>query len=200
MAGFSKFRTSVGGFNRTDVSDYIERLCAEHQKMLQQYKTENEALAEKLTQTEASLARQKQDNAALAEKLQEMADNLRETEAALQEALYPTEEEPPEAEEELPEAEAPDYPVLELEAYRRAEAAERLAMERAARLRQTLNDLLDSVSNRYEETGQEIHVLTEDIRTNLKRLEDTLSDLDLLFDETTGTFDTLNTGELAVEV
>lgn len=199
MADFSKFRTSVGGFNRTDVSDYIENLCAEHQKTLRQYKAENEALTEKLTQTEETLARQKEDNAALTDKLQQAEDNLRETEAALQEALYPTEEEPVAEEPPLIE-EAPDYPALELEAYRRAEAAERLAMERAAHLRQTMNDLLDGISGRYEETGQEIHALTEDIRTNLKRLEDTLSDLDLLFDETTGTFDTLSTTEIAMEV
>ena len=65
-------------------------------------------------------------------------------------------------------------------------------MERAVRLRQSLSDLLESVSNRYEEAGQEIHALTEDMRTNLKRLDDTLSDLDLLFDETSGRFETLD--------
>ena len=81
-----------------------------------------------------------------------------------------------------------DYPSLELEAYRRAEAMERLSAGRAARLRQQLSDLLDEVSSRYEQTGQEIQVLTEDIRTNLKRLEDTLSDLDAIFDEATEGF------------
>ena len=60
------------------------------------------------------------------------------------------------------------------------------------RLRHQLNDLLDQVSARYEQTGQEIEVLTEDIRTNMKRLQDTLSDLELIFDETTGKFDTMD--------
>ena len=55
----------------------------------------------------------------------------------------------------------------ELEAYRRAEATERMAQERSMRLRHQLNDLLDQVSARYEQTGQEIEVLTEDIRTNM---------------------------------
>ncbi len=196
MAGFSKFRTSVGGFNRTDVSDYIESMCAEHQKALRQCEEEKAALAEKLTQAEEALAKQKEETDALTDKLQMAEENLRETEAALQEALYPTEE----GQETLPVEEAPDYPTLELEAYRRAEAAERLAMERANRLRQSLNDLLENVAGRYEEAGQEVHVLTEDIRTNLKRLEDTLSDLDLLLDETTGAFDTLSAAESAVKV
>ena len=85
-----------------------------------------------------------------------------------------------------------DYPALELEAYRRAEATERLAQERASRLRLQLNDLLDQVSARYEQTGQEIEALSEDIRANMKRLQDALSDLELIFDETTGKFDTMD--------
>ena len=51
-----------------------------------------------------------------------------------------------------------------------------------------LCDLLDSVSDRYGETGNEIQALTDDIRTNLKRLEDALSDLEVIFDETTESF------------
>lgn len=224
MADFSKFRTSIGGFHRADVSEYIERLCAEHQKELRQCEAEKTALADKLEKAEQTvktlqeanealqkgqeeknvleslleeaehgMAAQRQENQALQEALQEK-------EAALQAALEPVEPEPEEEADgdgESGEPEAPDYPALELEAYRRAEAAERLAMERAARLRQNLSELLDSVSNRYQEAGQEVHALTEDIRTNLRRLEDTLSDLDLLFDETTGSFDTLDSTEPA---
>ena len=69
---------------------------------------------------------------------------------------------------------------------------ERSSQERAVRLRQQLNDLLDNVSARYEQTGQEIEVLSEDIRTNMKRLQDALSDLEVIFDETTGRFDTMD--------
>ena len=96
---------------------------------------------------------------------------------------------------EAEKAETPDYASMELEAYRRAEATERLANERADQLRQNLSDLLDNVASRYEETGQEIQALNEDIRTSLKRLEDALSDLDVIFNETTGSFDTLDRDE-----
>lgn len=195
MADFSKFRTSIGGFNRTDVSEYIEALCAEHQKSLRQCEEEKTDLAGRLAQAEQALEAQKQINQSLQEEMQEK-------EAALQAALAPaeeTEDEAPDAELEAEaEPETPDYLSMELEAYRRAEAAERLAMERAARLRQSLNALLEGVSNRYQEAGQEVHALTEDIRTNLKRLEDTLSELDVLFDEATDSFDTLDTEEGAV--
>ena len=181
MADFSKFRTSVGGFNRSDVADYIEGLCAEHRKALRQCEEEKEALAGKLAEAENRLSELQQAN-------QMLLEQVRERDAALEAAR---EAEDAEALEDQAEAEQ-DYISLELEAYRRAEATERLAMERAVRLRQSLSDLLESVSNRYEEAGQEIHALTEDMRTNLKRLDDTLSDLDLLFDETSGRFDTLD--------
>lgn len=200
MADFSKFRTSIGGFNRSDVSDYIENLCAEHRKELRQCEDEKTALTDKLAKAEKTLSDQRRINQALLEQMQEKDAALR---AALEAEAQAKAEMEAEAMEEAPleEAEAeeePDYPSMELEAYRRAEAAERLAMERAARLRQSLNDLLESVANRYEEAGQEIHALTEDMRTNLKRLEETLSDLDLLFDETTDSFETLDSDDAAM--
>lgn len=97
--------------------------------------------------------------------------------------------------EEAPAEETPDYSSMELEAYRRAEAMERLSAERTAKLNQQLNELLDHVASRYEQTGTEIQALTEDIRINLKRLEESLSDLDVIFDETTQTFSELDTSD-----
>ena len=89
------------------------------------------------------------------------------------------------------EAPAPDYEDLELEAYRRAEAMERAANQRAAKLRAQLDELLEQMSTRYEEAGQEIQVLSEDIRINLKRLDETLSDLDAIFDEAKNGFEAM---------
>lgn len=202
MADFSKFRTSVGGFNRTDVSDYIENLCAEHRKALRQCEDEKQALSDKLAEAEKTLTDQRRINQALLEQVREKDTALRAAQEAAEQVQAETEEAAEDLEEETPEElepeEEPDYMSLELEAYRRAEAAERHAMERAARLRQSLNDLLDNVSNRYEEAGQEIHALTEDMRTNLKRLEDTLSDLDILFEETSDSFETLDSDDCAV--
>ena len=40
MAEFSKFRSSIGGFRRTDVSNYIEALCMEHEKEMKQLRRE----------------------------------------------------------------------------------------------------------------------------------------------------------------
>lgn len=198
MADFTKFRTSVGGFNRTDVTDYIETLCVEHKKALKQLEDDKEALSAQLAEAEISLEAKTAEAETLQRKLSETELALSSTETALDEAMSMIEEQTALLPEEPaePEEETPDYPALELEAYRRAEKAERLAAERASRLRRQISDLLDHVSSRYEETAQDIHVLTQDVSTNLQRLQEALSDLDLIFDETNHTFEALD-GELS---
>lgn len=184
MADFSKFRTSLNGFNRSDVAAYIESLCAEQQKALKSAKGEAEELAQRLEQETAQ-------KLALEAELDATRTALDSTQAALEEALdVLTNPQIPE-EESVEEEPAPDYEDLELEAYRRAEAAERAANHRAAKLRSQLDELLEQVSGRYEQAGQEIQVLTEDIRINLKRLDETLSDLDAIFDEAKDGFDAM---------
>lgn len=196
MADFSKFRTSIGGFNRNDVSDYMTKICAEHQAVLRQTQKETAALSQRLEAAElalddavAQLDRAKADLEASHAENQALRADLEAAEALL--AAH-AEEEAAAEETQLP----PDYAAMELEAYRRAEATERLAAERSAKMRQQFSDLLDSVSGRYEESGQEIQALAEDIRTNLKRLEETLSDLELLFDDTAEGLRTMDEEEL----
>lgn len=196
MADFSKFRSSLNGFNRLDVADYIESLCAEHSKALASAREESDALTRQLQEVWQSLEAQNARNAALESELDATRTALDETQAALEQALSDLTE--PEAPQE-PAAEVPDYTSLELEAYRRAEAMERSSTQRAARLRTRLDELLEQVSSRCEQTGQEIQVLTDDIRTNLKRLEDTLSDLDEIFDETSASFRAMDAEEFCAE-
>ena len=184
MADFSKFRSSLNGFNRSDVAEYIEALCAEHQKALQAAREETQVLS-------AQLEQETNRKLALQSELDATQTALESTQSALEEALEALTN--PEAPEEAPveEEPAPDYEDLELEAYRRAEAMERAASQRAAKLRNQLDQLLEQVSGRYEQAGQEIQVLTEDIRINLKRLDETLSDLDAIFDEAKDGFESM---------
>ena len=232
MADFVKFRTAINGFNRSDVSNFIETSAQEHETALEQTQQQltetTKQLNEAVQQLDASnhqLAEaQKTENALrreldeakkaldeakkaldeqttmsneLLQQLDETETALKATQTALEEAMEP-EEEAAEAAEDVPEAQ-PDYPAMELEAYRRAEAMERLSAERSAKLRSELNDLLDQVSSRYEQTGTEIQALTEDIRTNLQRLMESMSDLDVIFDETSAKFDTMDTDTLDKE-
>ena len=172
MADFSKFRTSLNGFNRSDVVNYIETLCAEHRRELQEAKAQ-------LAKCQDALAEEQARSAALKEELEQTTLTLEELLTA------------PDAPTEEPEVveEAPDYAAMELAAYRRAEAMERTAAERSAQMQTQLNELLDHVASRYEQTGQDIQVLAQDIRTNLQRLEEALSDLDVIFDETNVSFE-----------
>ena len=198
MADFFKFRTSLNGFNRADVTEFIENLCAEHKQELSAAREDAAASTDQLEQLMHELEQQIARNAALEKELDETKTALEFAQEALEEALTAPEaptvvEDPvlPEPEEEPEEEPAPDYTALELEAYRRAEAMERASSLRAARLHQQLDSLMEQISGRYGQTGQEIQALTEDIRTNLKRLDETLSDLDAIFDDATNSFDSM---------
>ena len=193
MSDFSKFRGSLGGFNRTDVADYIEKLCLTHAAELKERSRRAEELQTQLEETRAKLRETEADRDRLQDQLQEARDQLQEAQDALEAATAPEPEpeEPEEPEEvEAPE-EAPDYPSLELEAYRRAEATERLAARRAEQLSRQMQEFVAHISQRYAETGEEIAALSEDMRNDLQRLQDSLSDLESLFTETTDHFESV---------
>ena len=190
MSDFSKFRGSLGGFNRTDVADYIEKLCLTHAAELKERSRRAEELQTQLEETRAQLRETEADRDRLQDQLQEARDQLQEAQDALEAATAP-EPEPEEPEEAEAPEEAPDYPSLELEAYRRAEATERLAARRAEQLSRQMQEFVAHISQRYAETGEEIAALSEDMRSDLQRLQDSLSDLESLFTETTDHFESV---------
>lgn len=187
MADFSKFRSSLGGFHRGDVANYIESLSMQHAAAMKEKSGQIDAL-----QAELLAARQKLEEAE-AEK-RALHDQLDDALAALEAATAPAEDEA-EDETEAEVEEAPDYPKLELEAYRRAEATERLATQRAQQLKRELVDFLENTTARYQQTGEDIAALAEDLKSGLKRLEENLSELDLLFGETAEHLETLTPAE-----
>lgn len=176
MADFSKFRSSLGGFHRGDVADYIESLSREHAAAMKEKTGQIDALRAELQEAEAEK--------------RALRDQLDDALAALEAATAPDE-----AEEKTEVEEAPDYPKLELEAYRRAEATERLATQRAQQLKRELVDFLENTTARYQQTGEDIAALAEDLKSGLKRLEENLSELDLLFGETAEHLETLTPAE-----
>ena len=183
MADFSKFRSSLGGFHRGDVANYIESLSRQHAAAMKEKSGQIDAL-----QAELLAARQKLQEAE--EEKRALQDQLDDALAALEAAAAPAEDEA-EDETEAEVEEAPDYPKLELEAYRRAEATERLATQRAQQLKRELVDFLENTTARYQQTGEDIAALAEDLKSGLKRLEENLSELDLLFGETAEHLETL---------
>lgn len=187
MADFSKFRSSLGGFHRGDVANYIESLSMQHAAAMKEKSGQIDALQAELLAARQKLEEAEEEKRALQIKLDDAL-------AALEAATAPAEDEAEDETEAEPE-EAPDYPKLELEAYRRAEATERLATQRAQQLKRELVDFLENTTARYQQTGEDIAALAEDLKSGLKRLEENLSELDLLFGETAEHLETLTPAE-----
>ncbi len=193
MADISKFRSALGGFNREDVVNYIESMSLEQQKQLRKLQEENEklrseknALAELLAAANRDLSTLREQDAALSEQVELLA----------QQAAEPAEQvkaEPEEAPEETSEAAEPvDYASLELEAYRRAEQTERNAAVRADKIYRQLTGLCEHARERYSDAGDEIAALSADLTANLGRLQETLAELRLVFDEAENAFDEMD--------
>ena len=85
------------------------------------------------------------------------------------------------------------YTEEELEAYRRAEAMERNALVRAQRLKEKLSQLCQSAHTRYTDSGEELEALSQDLSSVLSRMQDTIADLQVAFDETEEAFEDIQT-------
>ena len=213
MADFSKFRTSIGGFHRGDVADYIEAMAIEHKKDLRRLNDANEKLESEKAALEAELASAKEElerkTAELKITKEEDASLQQQIESLAQEAAELAQraadaEEKAAALESAQDAQAPgedadeaacdaetNLPEKELEAYRRAEAMERNALSRAERLKAKLTQLCEGARTRYTDSGEELEALTQDLTSVLDRMRDTLADLQVAFDETENAFDEL---------
>ena len=153
MADFSKFRSALGGFNREDVANFIESQSIAHQKELRALREENAKLTAERDEAQQALAA-----------LQEQAAAAAEADA-----------------EEAPQETVPqqplDLPADELEAYRRAEAAERNARERAAKLREQVSALCADAGARFALRSEKVGVLADQTEEQLRQLMQALSEL-----------------------
>ena len=215
MSDFSKFRTAVSGFNRTDVVNYIESTSIEHQKALRKLTDERDKLAAENARLQVELAglqkRLEQAQAdndalsgqvnALAQEGSDLAEQLKKSEEARQELLarpVPQPEEPEESEE--PEAaQEPSLTEKELTAYRRAEQTERNAAVRARRIYAQLSNLCEDARTRYMDSGEEIAALAADLSTGLSRLQDAFAEVQVIFDDAQNAFDDMQLPETAAE-
>ena len=215
MSDFSKFRTAVSGFNRTDVVNYIESTSIEHQKALRKLTDERDKLAAENARLQVELAglqkRLEQAQAdndalsgqvnALAQEGSDLAEQLKKSEEARQELLLrpaPQPEEPAEPEE--PEAaQEPSLTEKELTAYRRAEQTERNAAVRARRIYAQLSNLCEDARTRYMDSGEEIAALAADLSTGLSRLQDAFAEVQVIFDDAQNAFDDMQLPETAAE-
>ena len=222
MSDFSKFRTAVSGFNRTDVVNYIESTSIEHQKALRKLTDERDKLAAENARLQVELAglqkrleQAQADNDALSGQVNALAqegsdldEQLKKSEEARQELLIrpaPQPEEPaepapqPEESEEPEAAQEPSLTEKELTAYRRAEQTERNAAVRARRIYAQLSNLCEDARTRYMDSGEEIAALAADLSTGLSRLQDAFAEVQVIFDDAQNAFDDMQLPETAAE-
>ena len=156
MAVIQNFRGAVGGFNREDVVRYIEYINNKHASQVNQLNTEMQVLQEELAQLRAQgdLAAQLEEANARIAQLQQERDAL----SAQVEQLA-----------DRPQTDS------ELEAYRRAERAERIAADRVELLYQQANGALADATAKADDTAAQVGELTDSLMIQLQKLQNVLS-------------------------
>lgn len=145
MAGIQNFRSALGGFNRQDVVQYIEYMNNQHNSQIEQLNTQLRNAEEALSRAQAN------------------------SDSSLQEQLAAAKARCAELEAQL--AAAPTAPVKtddELEAYRRAEKAERLAKERAAQIYAQANAILADATAKVEYVSEGMSAVAQQIADQLQ--------------------------------
>ena len=149
MAGIQNFRIALRGFNREDVVSYIEYINNQHNAQVAQLNTQLQNANEALTR---ALAQPK--NTELEEQVATLEARCAELEAQLAAKDIPTGD--------------------ELEAYRRAERAERSAKERAAQIYDQANAVLADVTVRTEGAAEAMKALIGQVADQLQTTEEQL--------------------------
>ena len=161
MAQNMDFRSAFNGFNREDVVRYLEYLQNKHNAQLTELRNE-------LAQAEANQQAALEAKAELETLRQQVADLEAERDAAvtradaLETALCAARSE---------KVAAVDRSEEELEAYRRAERAERQAQERAQVLMDQAHGILADAGVRADENAQQIGAMADQIAAQLAQLQ-----------------------------
>ena len=153
MAGFQNFRSALSGFNRQDVVQYIEYMNNQHNAQIEQLNTQLRNAEEALARTQANSA------GALREQLAAAQARCAELEAKL-----------------VASPSTPEKTDNELEAYRRAEKAERMAKERAAQIYAQANAVLADATAKVEAASESMNAVVQQFNEQLQLSRQQLQD------------------------
>ena len=163
MAVAQNFRSAFNGFNREDVVHYIEYLNSKHTTTVNQLKSDNQALTDELAALQAKpdltaeYAQLQADNQGLRSQLEVLTTQVEELTRQLEEAQQVK----PLADEEL-------------EAYRRAEKAERTAKERARQIYCQATGALADATVQVDDAAEHFKILSQRISGQLSELQATV--------------------------
>ena len=161
MAGMQNFRKSFRGFNRKDVVDYIEYMNNSHNAQIEQLNN----------QLNAALSRP--SDAELQARLDKAEARIIELEKALEGNEIP--------------AEGSSCTQQELEAYRRAEKAERQANERAKQIYDQANAVLAEATLKAENASAHIGAIADQVTEQLKEYQESIQSTKENFQEAVAT-------------
>jgi predicted RNase H-like nuclease (RuvC/YqgF family) len=173
MAESRTFRSALNGFNREDVVRYIESLNTKHTTLVNQLNSELQSLTNELEGLRAQLAEPAvsdeehtavvQERDALLTRVAELEAYCDQLEQQLAQCAAPCEQKP--VENVNPTASE------ELEAYRRAERAERMAKERAELVYHQVNGVLAEATSKVDTAAADIGAMAEQDMQQLIQLQ-----------------------------
>ena len=172
------FRSALNGFNRQDVARYLEYLNTQHNAQLNQLQTDLDNLRRK-AEPEGEDPREKRlrelENQCmeLENQCMELETQLAAMQAQRDEALRQRDEVQREAVVQVSGARLDTN--QELEAYRRAERAERVAKERANLIYAQTGAVLNQASVRVEGAIRQVTGISQQVSTQLDTLQAAIS-------------------------
>ena len=188
------FRSSLHGFNRQDVANYLEYLNNRHAAQVNQLNTDLEAL-----RRQAEAPAEDPQRAALETRCQELEQQLAAARKERDEALAQKEA----VEQKLEAAQLDREEALlrssgekldanrELEAYRRAERTERVARERAEQVYNETGTVLTQASNRIEAALRQMTGISQQVTGQLDTLQTAIASSRLALQDAAQTIDKL---------
>lgn len=188
------FRSSLHGFNRQDVANYLEYLNNRHAAQINQLNTDLEAL-----RRQAEAPAEDPQRAALETRCQELEQQLAAARKERDEALAQKEA----AEQKLEAAQRDREEALlrssgekldanrELEAYRRAERTERVARERAEQVYSETGTVLTQASARIEAALRQMTGISQQVTGQLDTLQTAIASSRLALQDAAQTIDKL---------
>lgn len=188
------FRSSLHGFNRQDVANYLEYLNNRHAAQVNQLNTDLEAL-----RRQAEAPAEDPQRTALEARCRELEQQLEAARKERDEALAQREA----AEQKLASARQDREEALlrscgekleanrELEAYRRAERTERIARERAEQVYSETGTVLTQASNRIEAALRQMTGISQQVTGQLDTLQTAIASSRLALQDAAQTIDKL---------
>lgn len=188
------FRSSLHGFNRQDVANYLEYLNNRHAAQVNQLNTDLEAL-----RRQAEAPAEDPQRTALEARCRELEQQLSIARQERDEALAQREA----AEQKLEAARQDREEALlrscgekleanrELEAYRRAERTERMARERAEQVYSETGTVLTQASNRIEAALRQMAGISQQVTGQLDTLQTAIASSRLALQDAAQTIDKL---------